>query len=253
VGKGLQGAVLKAQVSLSSLAGQMIRLKQQRRGAEAQLNGILHRLPQAEVGRPAGVSMTVISLDVDSLQMAALEHRALLHGITSDVDRWSVAEDLARRQYRPDFDVSVAYRQRDFVHDPVKGSDFVSAGVMVNLPIYAARKQDQQVVEARHQRMAAEARFQAARLRLFERIQTLHVDLQAHREQAALFEAVIIPQAKQSLAAAMVGYQVDKVDFLSLLDSQVQLLNFEVDHYRHLAEHEKALAALEAEVGKRLF
>ena len=253
VGKGLQRDVLKAQVTLSSSAGKLIRLKQQRRLAEAELNALLHRLPQAEVGRLARVSMTQIDLDIDSLQTAALAHRPMLRGIANNIDKWSVAEDLARRQYRPDFAVSVAYRQRKFDNDPVKGSDFLSAGVTFNLPIYTGRKQDQQVVEARHRRLAAEAQFQAARHHLFHRIQLLQVDLRAHREQAELIEAVIIPQAKQSLAADMVGYQVDKVDFLTLLDSQVNLLNVELAYERHLVEHEKTLAALEAEVGKRLF
>ena len=57
----------------------------------------------------------------------------------------------------------------------------------------------------------------------------------------------------QSLAAAMSGYQVDRVDFLTLLDSQVKLFGFEIAYNHHTSEREKALAGLEAVVGKRLF
>ena len=253
VGKGVQTDVLKAQVSLSSLGVELIRLKQQRGRAQAQLNSVLNRPPHSAVGRPTPIAMTAFAGDADRLQKTAFEHRSLLRGIEEDIDRWSVAEDLARLQRRPDFEVSVAYRQRDFSSDPVQGSDFISAGVRLNLPIHAGRKQDRQVQEAGHRRRVAVARYEAAKHNLLQRIRSLHVDIEANREQAELFAAVIIPQAKQSLAAAMVGYQVDKVDFLALLDSQVVLLNLEVAYYRHLAEHEKALAALEAEVGKRLF
>ena len=63
----------------------------------------------------------------------------------------------------------------------------------------------------------------------------------------------IIPQAQQSLSAALAGYQVDKVDFLTLLDSQVSLFDFDTDVYRHLTEAEKILAQIEMAVGTRLF
>lgn len=253
VGKGLLGDILKAQVSLSSLGEKLIRLDQQRRRTETELNALLNRLPESPIGRPAPLSLTRFERDVAELQREAESRRPHLRGMAEVIAMWSVAEDLARRDYRPDFDVRVAYHQRDFAADPVQGSDFVSAGVMLNLPIYTGRKQDQQVIEARHRRQAAEAQLTLAKTQLRQRIQMLLVDIDAHRQQTELFSTVIIPQAKQSLAVAMAAYPVDKVDFLALLDSQVKLLNVEVAYYRHLAEHEKALAAVEAEVGVRLF
>jgi hypothetical protein len=46
---------------------------------------------------------------------------------------------------------------------------------------------------------------------------------------------------------------VDQVDFLTLLDSQVNLLDYEVDAYGHRTEAEKILAQIEMAVGTRLF
>ena len=253
VGKGPQQDVLKAQVSLSSTKDRLIFLQRQRRHAEARLNTALNRLPQAPLGRPQATLPTFFNYAVEALQEMALEYRPQLQGLREDRQKWQVAEDLARRQYRPDFDISLAYRQRDFSGDPVAGSDFLSLGVMVNLPIYQGRKQDQQVLEAQFRRKAAAAQYEVVKQQIFLQIQQFFIDVQTHREEADLFHTAIIPQANQSLVAAMTGYQVDKVDFLTLLDSQVKLFNFEIAYNHHMSEREKALAGLEAVVGKRLF
>ena len=253
VGKGLQQDVLKAQVSRSSLKDRLIILQGQRRRAEARLNSALNRLPQAPVGRPQARGPTFFDYAVENLQKMALEHRPRLRGLRQAIQKWQVAEDLARRQNRPDFDISFGYRQRDFAADGVGGSDFFSLGVVVNLPIYPGGKQDQQVLEARFRKEAATAQYEAVKQQIFLQIQELYIDVQMHQEEAALFRTAIIPQADQSLVVAMTGYQVGKVDFLTLLDSQVKLFDFEIAYNHHRSERERALAGLEAVVGKRLF
>jgi outer membrane protein TolC len=45
---------------------------------------------------------------------------------------------------------------------------------------------------------------------------------------------------------------VDKVDFLSLIDSQVRLLDAELSLVRAVADRRAAFAALESAIGKEL-
>ena len=155
--------------------------------------------------------------------------------------------------HKPDFDLSVGYRQRSFANDPVAGSDFISITVAATLPAYTGRKQDQRALEMRARRGAVEAEWEVGRQQIFLEIQKLTVDIAAYQEQSALFETAIIPQAEQSLKAAMAGYQVDKVDFLTLLNNQVSLLNIEIGYFEHRMAYEKSLAQVEAVVGARLF
>ena len=72
-------------------------------------------------------------------------------------------------------------------------------------------------------------------------------------ETLSLIKTAILPQARQSLESALSGYGVDKVDFLSLLDTQVTLLDWEIKYHRELADYEQTLANLEQTVGKSLF
>ena len=253
VGTGLQQDVLKAQVSLSELRDRLIVLGQERRHTEARLNAVLNRMTKVPVGRPDIVKQTPYPYDLAELQQMAVAGSSHLQSLEQMTRKWQSAERLARLSYRPDFNLNLGYRQRDFTADPVKGSDFLTVGVAINLPIYRGGKQDQQVREALARRKASAARYTAAKRQVFLRIEQAHIDIQTHREESVLYESAILPQAEQALAVSVAAYQVGKVDFMTLLNSQVTLLNFEIKQYHHLTEGEKALARMEVAVGKRLF
>jgi outer membrane protein TolC len=71
--------------------------------------------------------------------------------------------------------------------------------------------------------------------------------------QYELYRTGIIPQAGLQINSAMSAYRVNKVDFLTLLDSQITLYKYEIEYHQALTEYEKSVANLEAAVGKRLF
>ncbi|UCE86918.1 MAG: TolC family protein, partial [Deltaproteobacteria bacterium] len=70
--------------------------------------------------------------------------------------------------------------------------------------------------------------------------------------EVRLLETGLVPQARQSLESSRSGYEVDKVDFLSLIDSQVDLLAAELSLVRAVADRRAAFAALEAALGESL-
>ena len=65
-----------------------------------------------------------------------------------------------------------------------------------------------------------------------------------------LYRTSVIPQAEQALKVAESAYQSDRTSFLELVDVQRNLLQFRVEHYRHLAELEQWSAELESVMGK---
>jgi len=67
-----------------------------------------------------------------------------------------------------------------------------------------------------------------------------------------LYKGGIIPQAEQALESALIGYRVNKVDFVTLLDGRVSLFNYERELYESQAEYMMVLARLEAAVGVEL-
>ncbi len=81
-------------------------------------------------------------------------------------------------------------------------------------------------------------------------ISSASTDYLEAKELFALFERGIIPQARQTVASMLAGYQVNQVDFLNLVGSQVTLLNYEVQYWKALTEANQALARLDAAVGE---
>src|SRR3546814_18017662 len=70
------------------------------------------------------------------------------------------------------------------------------------------------------------------------------------QEQSQLFRDGIIPQSRQTVESMLAGYQVNKVDFLNLMQSQISLYNFEQQYWRALTQARQALAELAAASGR---
>lgn len=244
VGGGLQQDVLKAQVEFSKLLDKLITLRKRREAVAARLNTLLNRHTSTIIGSLADVHYAPVELNVQTLQNIAEENRSMLQGMRTSVQRNKTALKLAKKQYLPNFSVGIAYSQRD------KRRDFFTAQFSVNLPIWSNRKQDKKVEETQHNVFVAEKMYEDSKNEIDSRIAALLSSLEETDERIQLLKNVIIPQAAQSLNSAISGYQVNKVDFLMLLNNQLTLFNFELDYYRLLTTYKKDLSTLEFVIGQ---
>lgn len=249
VGKGLQQDVLKAQVERSKLIDQRLSLKQTRTTVLAELNTLLDRPTSTPVGPPVDFEMTPVEVTLEELQKASEENRPMYASFRSLVERYKAQRKLARLDYNPDFNVWAGYRLReDSGNDPVGGTDFVSAGVSINLPVYR-KKRDEVVAEADSGIRMALMQYEDFRTRVHFDIHDAFAQKEKNRNLVLLYKTGIIPQADQAFQATMAAYQVDQVDFLGLLDAQLTLYRYEMDYYRVLADYQRNLATLEASAG----
>jgi outer membrane protein TolC len=119
----------------------------------------------------------------------------------------------------------------------------------VNLPIYSGSKQskvvNQRAHELRKNRYALQDKKGATR----SDISSATSDYRRATEQFSLFKTGIIPQAQQTVSSMLAGYQVNEVDFLNLVGSQVTLLNYQVQYWGALTAANQALARLVAAIG----
>ena len=75
-------------------------------------------------------------------------------------------------------------------------------------------------------------------------------ELNQATEQLYLFGEGILPQARQTVESMLAGYQVNEVDFLNLVRSQVTLLNYELQYWKAFTEINQSVARLSAAVGE---
>jgi outer membrane protein TolC len=69
-------------------------------------------------------------------------------------------------------------------------------------------------------------------------------------KSARLYETGILPQARLTVEASLAAYKVNRVDFLTLLDSQMAVFNYEIGYATALASYNKALAEVDLLTGK---
>ncbi len=254
VGDGLQQDTLLAQLELSKLLDQKIRLRAIRRNQAIQLNVLMDTSPAELIVLPDRASTDMPDLIMEDLLYERAESiRPLLKEEENYVNAAQTRLKLAKKQYYPDFRVGVAYGYRSGDNPPPRSdsrSDFLSVMFSVNLPIYQKRKLDrgvdQRSLEVRQSNDSLRDKWAVVR----SEISSATTDFLEAKELFNLFQGGIIPQARQTVASMLAGYQVSEVDFLNLIGSQVTLLNYEVQYWKALTDANQALARLQAAVGE---
>ena len=136
--------------------------------------------------------------------------------------------------------------------DPVRGVNFFSASAGINLPLYFWSKQKKKVQEKALDLESARRKYESRENGLKFNVSRLFYSLDKYAQEVELYRTAILPQARQSLESARSGYQVDKVDFLTLVNNQLTLYNYEMAYHHALSSYFMTMAKLEEGVGKPL-
>ena len=251
VGKGLQQDVLLAQLELSKALDNEIRIKAMRDRGRIKLNFLLGRPPDIAVELPGHLSGAEHPIDNQAVLYERAElARPVLAQQEAVIDASGQRLELAKKDYYPDFKLGVTYGNRDEDQLGQSRQDFLSVMLSVNVPLYAGTKQDRAVQQ--RTRELARSRYALTDTKNLVRSSIAEALTDYHRasEQVVLFDEGIIPQARQTVESMTAGYQVDKVDFLNLVRSQVSLFNYELQYWKSYTEVNQALARLQAAVGE---
>ncbi|HEX22679.1 MAG TPA: TolC family protein [Chromatiales bacterium] len=252
VGKGLQQDVLLAQLELSKLFDHQVDLEGQRRNESIRLSTLLDRPTTALLVLPNEVAEDFPTLrDEAQLMVLAAEARPLLAAREQRLEAARLRVELAEKNYYPDFSVGAAYGLR--LGDNPNGSsrdDLVSLMFGMSLPIYTATRQDRAVDQRNAERMGQRYALADDHNRVEATIGRALSDYQRGREKVDLFKTGIIPQAQQTVASMLAGYQVNKVDFLNVMRAQITLYNYETQYWNAFSRARQAIARLAAAVGE---
>lgn len=254
VGAGLQQDVLLAQLELSRLLNDELRLVSRREAAAAAFNALLdrpvvHTVQVATV--PENDRLPELPKTNDLLH-TAVRNRPLLAGQRELVEAARDRADLAKKDYYPDFRLGAAYGFRS-TPDRLTGEtlpDFLSIMFSVNLPIYSGSRQDK-ALEQRRNEVAHRQFMLGDSLRSVEAaIAQQRAQYVAAREQVLLFSTAILPQAEQTVESMLAGYQVNEVDFLNVVNAELRLFNSQVSYWEALGAAKESLARLATAVGE---
>jgi len=250
VGEARQADVLRAQLEVGRMSGQVVGMEAMRRATVARLNSVLARPAAAMTGNPVLPVFPDTLPPQDTLVASALDSRALLRAGADNLRAAEAASELARRAIWPDLELGVGYGWQ-----PVSGGgtdEMLSVMVGATIPLWAGSRQLRMRDEAAAMRAQASDELEAMRADTRGRIAELSADLERARQLRNIAANTLLPQAEATVASARAAYQVGSVDFLTLLDAVMTTYDYRAQLLRLDADLGKALAELEMVTGRPL-
>jgi outer membrane protein TolC len=246
VGRGIQADVLKSQVEVSMLLQKLTTLEQMRQTAQARLNALLARDPEAPLPPPANVQQAALSQPLESLYALARANDTEIQREQRMIERNQLAASLARREYYPDLSVGYMYQQRPIMPD-MHGLTFT-----INVPVFYKSKQREAVRQATQEMLSARESRNNRQNELYFELKQQYLAAKASDELLRLFAQAVVPQSSLALESSMSAYQTGTADFLTVLANFNTVVNYETDYYRELANYQSALARMESLIGVEL-
>lgn len=214
-GMGTQQDVLRAQSERTRLLQQQRRDEAAEREALVELRQLLYRpadapiptmrrlVPGQAAPAPAAEEFMTRTLDATpELREAALTK-----------ERSHLAEELARRNLRPDFVASAAYMNRGSL--PLMWS----AGVGVSVPLWAGQKQRPLIVEAQRKFDSASATEASLRRQALALTEQRLIRIRQLGEETRLDADALLIQDRLAVDAALASYRTGSVPFVTVLEA----------------------------------
>ena len=242
VGQGNQQEVLKTQLQHTKILQEIAMHHREVGQLQAQLKQLLNRpqdTPDIETEPLTARTMTYSAAD---LLKVVREQNPTVHARQAMVNKAQAEVDVAKKEFRPDFNVQYMYENTDR-----KFRDYYVVTFGINLPNRSRRKAE--LAEAEANREQASKQLDAELQQRLADVQQQYVAAQTSEEQLKIYSDGLIPQSDATFHSALAAYQANRQDFQTLLSAFLDVLSLQLDYQRELAEHESALAHLETLTG----
>ena len=244
IGKGSQDDILKAQIELQKLNDELLMLLSEKETLISLINALMDRSQLHQIGEPEDIAFPQIVFDYKKLESIALRERSELEGLKARITQEETIAQLARRDYYPDFNLTLMLQN-------LPGSDNTAWGIdfSFNMPIWVNQKQRREKEEAEARAMANMHELVSLRAKIRGRIRELLAKINEAEERASLYRTGIIPKTAETLTSNEANYLVGQKDFLTVLDTRRQLHDFQLTYEQARVDRELWIAELEWEIG----
>jgi cobalt-zinc-cadmium efflux system outer membrane protein len=248
-GMALQQDVFQAQVELSRLLDEKVMLDRQRRTLEDRINELLNRESFTPVTPPSDLRFPDLKLQVEELSKKALENNPWLQVRALEIAQTDVGVELAKKDYWPDPDFIVAYGQRDDLKNGMDQADFLSAQVVITIPIWFKTKQDSKLAATEKSKDAATKSYRNLVAALPYKVDALAAEIRNFQENYRLYADALIVQTELWARSSLAAYEVGKIEFNTMISAQIRLLRSELQAQRYLYSIYQKRAELEEVLG----
>jgi cobalt-zinc-cadmium efflux system outer membrane protein len=244
-GRGSLDDPLRAELELGELLQEQIMLESRRDMVRAEINGLLHRPPQAGLPPPpqALAVRQALPEDSEALQEQALRGRPELAATRAELRGQRAAVELARKSYFPAIGVMASYSTM-FEHP----SHQYMVGLSLELPVQRSRRRAA-VDEARaglarvshgQERLEDEIRVEVAKARL-RLVEAMRI--------AELYRTRLVPAARGRASAARAAFESGRGEVAMVLEAEDALRSMELRAEISVADVARRDAELARQIG----
>lgn len=237
---------LQADTELAMLDHQSVVLERQRQAVRAQLNVLMHDPVVAELPPPPSeLALPDTAMAHAELSSGTPSLRPELQAADARVAAAQANLTLAHRQRLPEMSFSVGYDH--YWSEPELRPN---VGIMFNLPINFGRLAAAET-ESRARLEGSEAARDVVRDSIAVQIEVARSRLHELAHDVLISRGRLVPLAERTLSATRAGYEANRSDFLSLLNSVRDLLRARLEADGALAMLVQAQADLDRATGLR--
>jgi outer membrane protein TolC len=247
VGQGIQQDILKAQLERTKLLRETANQRQLLGSVHAQLTKLLNRQADSPDLSAERLVEGPLRYTAEELLARARTQNPAITSQQETVKRQSLGVEMARKDRYPDFNV-----QYQWQHTGDQFRDYYMVTFSARLPIYRSRKLNPELAQATEELSRSEREYESQIQAAYFDVRDQYLAAQTASQLLTIYREGLIPQALATYQAGLVAYQGGRQDFESLLSSFMDVLNFDREYWKTLAEHESALSRIEQVTGLSL-
>ena len=246
--------VIRAQIELARLEDRLKTLEELRKPIVARLNAILNRQSLEMLPWPRKAEFRAAEVSREKMIELLRLRNPELEALDFELEAANNRVELAKKKFWPDVGVGVGWTDTGSALNPGmsdSGKDPIILMFTMNLPIWregyeAAELQAKaNVRRASHQKKDVENT-------IIARAERSLYDFEDSDRKQKLYGDVLIPKSEELLGASETAYKAGTIDFLSLINAQQKLLEFQLHYERAMTDNQQELARLEMLVGAEL-
>lgn len=250
VGTRNQNDVLQAELELSKLDDRLLQVKQSRRESYAALGLLLDQ--------PVTVAVLDELPDWSTVPpLADLQDRLIQHPIVSASNAQLQADnaryDIEKSAFNPlwTFDLAYSYRDGQLPNDTPR-SDFVSATVSFNVPIWGREREVRRMSAASAQKESTTLNRSLLLRELRYELVVAHSRWETLSNRKELYEQNMIRQSDDHAQATLAAYRNKLVGMTDVVRSYIEQIDTQIAHLRLRVDRLKTWAQIDSlvEIGK---
>ncbi len=177
-------------------------------------------------------------------QRPQLDNHPVIQAARAEVAAEQNGVSLARQSYKPSWMLDVTYGGREGQNPDGSGrSDFLSAMVLMDIPLFTDNYQDREVAAGKQQLQGALFSLRDRQRELTRQWEVSHARWNNLSERLARYQDRLLPMARENAKSALQGYQSRDAEFSALmrarimqLDTELKALRLRIDYARTQAQ-----------------